>query len=337
MNDTTEKDRMHLAIQAAEKVRCITSPNPWVGCVIIDDDGEIFIGSTRESGYDHAEIDALKKAGAKAKGSTAYVTLEPCSHVGATPPCTRALIDAGIKRVVVGIKDPDRRVNGRGIAQLQDAGIDVHLGLCAQEILDQLMPYVVHRTTNRPYVILKLAMSLDGFIADQKGSSKWITGEQARTDSHKLRAESDAVIVGAGTVRTDDPELTVRFYRPPVTSDSKSLDPLRIVLGDVDSDKKVNPCQQMSGDLEDILSQLGRQGIMQVLIEGGSQVAGSFHNAGLVDKYIFYVAPIIFSGSTALNVLGSSPSSMFDDIWRGRFANITQLGSDLRIDCVRDE
>src|SRR6476646_8103627 len=233
---------MRRAIDLASTVRASTSPNPWVGCVI---EPGPFEGATAPPGGPHAEAAALQRAGDHARGSTLVVTLEPCAHHGRTPPCTDAIIDAGVARVVVGIEDPDPRVSGRGIARLREAGIDVEVGVCADEVRAQLAPYLKHRRTGRPWVVLKLAASIDGRTAAPDGSSKWITGEAARADAHRLRAESDAVIVGAGTVRADDPSLTVR--------DAEGSDPLRVVLGKAPENAKVHPALELSGDLDDIL------------------------------------------------------------------------------------
>lgn len=337
MTNAHDIEMMQLAIEAGERVRCNTSPNPWVGCIIEASSGEVFSGSTYEITHDHAEVHAIRKAQGFAKSATAYVTLEPCSHHGQTPPCTQALIDAGISRVVIGISDPDEKVSGKGIAQLIQAGIEVEVGILEKEISEQLAPYITQRKTRRPYVVLKLAMTLDGYIADRKNKSQWITGVNARHDAHRLRAESDAILVGARTVREDDPSLRVRDYDPPVVSNNRDINPMRIVLGSVLGDAKVQPCIIMSGDLGDILDELGKQGILQLLIEGGASVAHDFHEAGLVDRYVLYVAPAIFGGSDALNAFGNAPSPLFDDMWRGKFVGVQKLGSDLRIDCVRDE
>ncbi|HYT38061.1 MAG TPA: bifunctional diaminohydroxyphosphoribosylaminopyrimidine deaminase/5-amino-6-(5-phosphoribosylamino)uracil reductase RibD, partial [Acidimicrobiia bacterium] len=211
---------MRRALELAASVRATTSPNPWVGCVI---DPGAFEGATQPPGGPHAELVALERAGDAARGATMVVTLEPCAHHGRTPPCVDAILAAGVAKVVVGVEDPDPNVQGRGIARLRQAGVEVEVGVCADEVRAQLAPYLKHRSTGRPWVVLKLAASADGRTAAPDGSSRWITGEAARADAHRLRAESDAVIVGAGTVRADDPELTVRA--------AEGRDPLRVVLG----------------------------------------------------------------------------------------------------------
>ncbi len=209
------------AVSMAATVHGRTSPNPWVGAVVVppgDDVGDEgpgggtwFAGATAPPGGPHAEVSALHAAGDLADLATLYVTLEPCAHHGRTPPCTDAIIAAGIRRVVVGITDPDPRVAGRGIAALRDAGIEVVVGVCADAVTDQLAAYITHRTTGRPLVVLKLASTMDGRTAAPDGSSRWITNEASRANAHRLRAHSDAILVGAATVRVDDPTLTVRL------------------------------------------------------------------------------------------------------------------------------
>src|SRR5690348_5671463 len=207
---------MRRALALAEQSVGLASPNPAVGCVLVKDDQIIGEGFHAYELRDHAEIVALKAAGPAAKGSTAYTTLEPCSHTGRTGPCADALIEAGVARVVVGMVDPDRNVSGEGVERLRAAGVIVDVGLYEERVRTQLAPYVKHRTTGRPWVVLKLAASLDGGTAAPDGSSQWITSGPARADGHRLRAESDAIIIGAGTVRRDNPSLTVRDYKPPV-------------------------------------------------------------------------------------------------------------------------
>jgi diaminohydroxyphosphoribosylaminopyrimidine deaminase/5-amino-6-(5-phosphoribosylamino)uracil reductase len=326
---TVDDDHRHMlrAVELAAGVRTATSPNPWVGCVLVTAAGQEFEGATRPPGGPHAEAGALAAAaaaGAETAGATAYVTLEPCSHHGRTPPCADALVDAGVARVVVGLRDPDPQVDGRGLARLRDAGIEVTEGVAADVVADQLAPFVTHRTTGRPRVVLKLAASLDGRTAAPDGSSRWITGEAARADAHRLRAESDAVLVGAGTVRTDDPSLTVRHVGGP--------DPLRVVLGTAPPGARVRPCLEVAGDLGDILDDLGARDVLQVLVEGGATVAGAFHRAGLVDAYVLYLAPVLFGGDDARGLFAGPGAATMADVWRGRIARVTPLGDDIRVD-----
>jgi diaminohydroxyphosphoribosylaminopyrimidine deaminase/5-amino-6-(5-phosphoribosylamino)uracil reductase len=315
---------MDRAIALAASVRTTTSPNPWVGCVLEAADGRVFEGATQPPGGAHAEAVALAAAGDAARGATAWVTLEPCSHHGRTPPCADALIAAGVARVVVGIEDPDPQVRGRGIARLREAGVDVEIGVRAEVVREHLAPYLKHRSTGRPWVVLKLAASLDGRTAAPDGTSQWITGEAARADAHRLRAESDAVVVGAGTVRVDDPRLTVRHV--------EGRDPLRVVLGHAPADAKVQPCLELAGDLGTVLDDLGAKGIVQVLVEGGAAVAGAFHRAGLVDRYVLYLAPALFGGDDARPLFTGPGTATIDGVWRGRIVSVAQLGDDLRIE-----
>lgn len=315
---------MAQAVEAASTVRATTSPNPWVGCVIEATDGRVFTGATEPPGGRHAEMVALDAAGGAVRGATAWVTLEPCSHTGRTGPCADALIQAGATRVVVAITDPDPLVSGQGIERLHRAGIQVEVGPGADLATAQLAPYLKHRSTGRPWVVLKLAATLDGRTAAPDGSSQWITGEEARADAHRLRAESDAVVVGAGTVRADDPSLTVRHV--------PGNDPLRVVLGTAPPGAKVLPALEHEGRLPELLDHLGERGALQVLVEGGATVAGSFHRQGLVDQYVVYLAPAMFGGDDARPLFAGSGAPTVDDLWRGRIIATTMLGEDLRID-----
>jgi diaminohydroxyphosphoribosylaminopyrimidine deaminase / 5-amino-6-(5-phosphoribosylamino)uracil reductase len=324
MDDLTA---MRRAIDEAASVRTRTAPNPWVGAVVVAADGALAgAGATQPPGGPHAEVVALGAAGAAAAGSTLFVTLEPCSHHGRTPPCVEAVVAAGVSRVVVGVEDPDPRVAGRGVAALRGAGIEVEVGAAADLVTEQLTPYLHHRRTGRPYVVGKLATTIDGAIAAPDGSSQWITGAAARADAHRLRAESGAIVVGAGTVRTDDPSLTVRHVDGP--------DPLRVVLGAAPPDARVHPCLEWSGDLPALLDELGSRGVLQVMVEGGSTVMRSFHEQGLVDRYVLYVAPAMFTGRDALPMIAGPSSPTMAELWRGRFVDVRPLGDDLRVDLV---
>ncbi len=330
--DAIDRECMTRAIASAARVRCITAPNPWVGAVVRTDEGLMFEGATRQPGQAHAEVDALEHAGEHARGATVYVTLEPCNHTGRTGPCTEALIDAGVRRVVVGIEDPDSLVAGTGIARLRDAGVEVLVGVQAEKVSHQLAPYLKHRRTGRPWVVLKLASTLDGGTAAPNGTSQWITSPEARADGHRLRAESDAILVGAGTVRRDDPSLTVRDYLPPVVPTDGTVDPVRVVLGKVAEDARVRPCREMSGDLGAVLDELGADGVVQLLVEGGAGVAGDFHRAGLVDHYVIYVAPALFGGDDANGLFEGAGAWDIGDLWRGRFVSVERGGDDLRVE-----
>ncbi len=326
MTGIDDREAMALAIAAADAPHPSVSPNPRVGCVIITPGGDIHTGATEPPPGRHAERVALDAAGEKARGATAYVTLEPCGHHGRTPPCADALLDAGVARVVVAIEDPDPLVAGEGAELLREGGVIVETGVRAEEVEAQLAAYLKHRRTGRPYVVLKLAATLDGRTAAPDGTSQWITGEAARADAHRLRAESDAILVGAGTVRVDDPSLTVRHV--------DGADPVRVVLGKAPAEARVHPCREMTGDLGGILDELGGDGIVQVLVEGGATVAADFHRSGLVDRCRFYVAPALMGGADAPGLFAGPGAATIADMWRGRITEVARLGDDLRIDLV---
>src|SRR5256885_12437814 len=217
------------AVALGERGRLTAAPNPWVGCVVVAADGRVAgRGFHHRAGEPHAEVHALREAGDRARGATVYVTLEPCAHQGRTPPCAPALVEAGVRRVVVAVLDPDERVAGRGIRLLAAAGVAVEVGVGAEPAARSLGPYLRHRRTGRPLCLLKTAASLDGRTAAADGASQWITGPEARADAHRLRAESGAVVVGAGTALADRPSLTFRgvdFGEAPTPAP-----PLRVLL-----------------------------------------------------------------------------------------------------------
>jgi len=318
---TLDDERMmRLAVDTAVDARLRSRPNPWVGAVVVATDGQVFCGATMQAGEAHAEVVALNAAGHNAHGATLYTTLEPCSHTGKTGPCTQAIILAKISRVVVGIIDPDKQVAGNGIKQLRDAGITVDSGVEQTLVAQQLAPYLHHRRTGRPYVILKMAMTLDGRVA-MPDNSQWITGETARKRVHQLRAESDAILVGAGTVRADNPSLTTRDVRGP--------SPRRVVLGKVSPTDNVNPCLEWTGSLPNLLDTLGSEGVIQLMVEGGPRVATSFHNERLIDQYILHLAPIIAGGSKSPNALAESTD--MSSMMNGHIVSTQILGDDIEI------
>ncbi len=316
-------DFMRRAMGLAADMRRRTSPNPWVGCVVVSDDGQVFAGATRPPGGAHAEAVALSAAGSAAHGATLYSTLEPCSHVGRTPPCVEAIVAAGVRRVVVGVTDPDVRVAGRGLAHLGAQGIDVHVGVLGDEIGEQLRPYLLHRRTGRPFVVLKLAATLDGRTAAPDGSSRWITSPEARRAVHQLRADCDAILVGSATVRADNPALTVRDVDGP--------SPRRVVLGRAPADAAVHPCLEWTGSIPDLLDHLGEQGVLQLLVEGGAAVASSFHHGGFVDHYVFHLAPALFGGADAHSVFSGRGAATIGDLWRGKLVSCRLIGPDLEV------
>jgi len=330
MADRRDADYMGRAISAAEASRLIAPPNPWVGAAIASAT-TVYTGATSHYGGPHAEINALEEAGDDARGATMYSTLEPCCHQGRTGPCTEAIIAAGIERVVIALADPDPLVAGKGIERLRQAGIEVDVGVGAARVERQLRPYLHHRRTGRPLVVLKLAATLDGFTAAPDRSSKWITGPEARADSHRLRAESDAILVGAGTIRADDPALTVRDFAP-IGIDGDEIQPLRVVLGSAPADARAQPLLELEGELDDVLIDLAGRGVLQLMVEGGAHVAGEFHRQGLVDRYVIYLAPALFGGDDARPLFAGHGAPTIDDIWRGEIVDVRQLGPDVRIE-----
>lgn len=309
---------MTRAADLGRGARRAASPNPGVGCVIAALSGEVFEGATRPPGSAHAEaaaLEAARAANADLIGATAWVTLEPCSHQGRTGPCADALAAAGVARVVVALEDPDPQVAGQGIQKLRDAGVVVEVGVNADEVAQDLTAYLTHRRTGRPYVTLKLAMTTDGATTtDPPGG--WITGPEARADTHRLRAETDAILVGAGTVRTDNPRLTTR--------DAAGPDPIRIVLGHAAPDAAVQPCLERTGDIGAILKELGSVGIMSLLLEGGEHVAAQFRDADRIDRYVLYVA----------HATPPVAERVATKRWPGRVVDVTQIGHDVRVTLV---
>lgn len=335
-SDAFRSSMMRRAVANAAAARIRAVPNPWVGAVLVDRYGVVYDGATEVPGSRHAERVALDAAGTAAEGATLFTTLEPCNHTGRTGPCTDAIVEAGVSRVIIGILDPDTQVAGTGMQHLLEAGLDVTIGVEAARVEAQLAPYITHRTTGRPRVILKLAMTLDGYIAAPDGTSQWITGEEARRDVHRLRAESDAIVVGSQTVRADNPSLTVRDFTPAQADESlPHLDPWRIVLGttaaELEAGAKTAPYEAWDGGLEALLDELGSRGHLQLMVEGGGAVAGSFHDAGLVDEYVLYMAPAIMGGTEARPAFAGTGAPTMADVQRGRFLDVVQLGDDLRI------
>jgi diaminohydroxyphosphoribosylaminopyrimidine deaminase/5-amino-6-(5-phosphoribosylamino)uracil reductase len=319
-------DRAHMqaALALARRGLGNTWPNPSVGCVIVRDGLVVGRGVTAPGGRPHAETAALAMAGEAARGATAYVTLEPCCHWGRTPPCTDALIAAGVVRVVVGLRDPDPRVDGGGIGRLRGAGIAVQEGVLAAEAAEVAAGFVMRLTSRRPLVTLKLASTLDGRIATHGGESKWITGENARRMAHALRGRSDAVLVGVGTVLADDPDLTCRIpgFRPTpmvrVVADTHLRTPLRARLISSAHDAPTwmllragsdpartsafaelgavlleVPGSDAGIDLGAGLAALADAGITRLLVEGGAKIAAALLRAGLVDRIAWFHAPAV--------------------------------------------
>lgn len=329
---TNHEALMRRAMHMADTARIHARPNPWVGAVLVCASGAMFDGATQVPGQAHAEIQAMnaaRAAGESLIGATLYTTLEPCSHTGRTGPCAQAIVQAGISHVVAAIDDPDEKVSGNGFAILRNAGVDVTVGICADDVTEQLAAYLHHRRTGRPFVVLKMATTLDARTSIPRGP-RWITGEEARVRVHQLRAESDAIVVGAGTIRTDNPELTVRHVDGP--------SPRRIVLtsSPLPADAAVHPCVEWSGDIEDLLDELGRDGVLQLMVEGGPAVATSFHERGLINRYVFHIAPVIAGADDAPGVFVGNDTTTLSPC---SLVSASAYGADLEIvlDPIREK
>jgi diaminohydroxyphosphoribosylaminopyrimidine deaminase / 5-amino-6-(5-phosphoribosylamino)uracil reductase len=350
----TDRRMMARALELAKRGVGQVSPGPLVGCVIVSAAGEVVgEGFYVFEELNHAETIALASAGEKARGGTAYVSLEPHAHYGRTPPCTDALIAAGIKRVVAPIEGLNPKVSGKGFAHLRAAGLDVQTGLLAEEGTQINEAYLHYMRTARPFVHLKFATSLDGKIATRTGDSRWVTGAESRARVHELRHAYDAILVGAGTVEKDDPLLTDRSGLPRrrplvrVVLDDKvrlsaqsklaattSESPV-IVFGRSEnrdlSDKGVEILSLDPSDLRSVLEELGRLSIQSVLVEGGASVAGAFIDAGLVNKVSVFIAPKIIGGSEAPSaVAGKGVERMAEALELERIA-VIERGRDVEV------
>lgn len=353
---------MNRALTLAELATGRTSPNPLVGAVVVKDGKIIAEGYHKKAGEPHAEIHALDTAGEKAQGSTLYVTLEPCCHWGRTPPCTDAIIKSGIVHVYVAHLDPNPKVAGKGIQELEKSGIKTTVGVCAEaaETLNEV--YIKHISTGYPFVILKAGMSLDGKIATSTGESQWITSESSREKAHEIRDQVDAIIVGIGTVLSDDPALTTRL------SGKTGKDPIRIVLDSQArtplSARVFNPeslaeviiavttqapkekiAQLKKRDAEVIvisdkdgqvcfktlMQTLGARGITSVLVEGGGKVNASALESGVVDKVMCFIAPKFIGGRQAPGIIDGNGIKRLIDAPELQRLSVTQLDNDLLI------
>jgi diaminohydroxyphosphoribosylaminopyrimidine deaminase/5-amino-6-(5-phosphoribosylamino)uracil reductase len=326
---------MREAIRMAEKGLGRTAPNPAVGAVIVRDGKAVSRGYHRKAGSPHAEVDALAGIGGRAEGTTLYVTLEPCNHTGRTPPCTKAILDAGVERVVVGMQDPNPEVKGGGCSFLAANNIEVKTGVLEKECRRLNEAFVKFVTSKRPFIIVKSALTLDGWTATAEGDSRWITNERSRAFVHRLRDRVDAVMVGVGTVLADDPQLTCRLKR------GKGKDPIRIVVdthlrtpvqarvigpdssastlfavGPGVADKTVVEIEKTGAsvvvcptgkagiDMSALMDILGKRGIMQVLVEGGAGIVGSLLREKLVDKFLIFKAPKLLGGGDGIPMAG---------------------------------
>ena len=349
---------MAQALRLAERGRMSTHPNPRVGCVIINKGQVVGEGFHQRAGEMHAEISALREAGDGARGADIFVTLEPCCHTGRTAPCVNSLIAARPRKVWAAMRDPNPKVAGKGFAKLREAGINVEIGLLEEEAQKLNRGFVSRMTRGRPFVTLKLAASLDGRTAMASGESRWITGEAARADVHRLRAEAGAVLTSSATIIADDPELTARLKNAPRQPDRIVLDtqlrsPLdarvwsagarRILLtvrprsDQVDALKARGIEVQLVGlaqgghiDLKSALNHLGRMELNEVLVECGPRLAGAFLQAGLVDELVMYIAPS-FLGHEARALAELPGLSKLDQALRFHFVDATLVGDDMRL------
>ncbi|MDB6163982.1 MAG: ribD [Xanthomonadaceae bacterium] len=356
----TDHAMMARALRLAERGAFTTKPNPMVGCVLAKDGVVVGEGWHQRAGGPHAEIFAVQDAGANARGTTAYVTLEPCSHVGKTGPCADALIAAGVVRVVGAMRDPNPLVDGAGFERLRAAGIEVEIGLM-EALARQLNHAFLSRIERgRPWLRIKLAISIDGRSALASGDSKWISGEASRNDVHRWRARSGAILTGAGTVLIDDPLLTVRLSDDTPEYERDFVPPVRVVLdpglatvargrirqGDaptlyihaadarmprgVDAEHAHVPVEAGRFDLDAVLALLAARGINEVQVEAGATLAGAFLSAGLVDELLLYVAPVIL-GDRARPMFEGLPIDTMAERLRMRIIETRRIGDDVRI------
>lgn len=332
---------MTKAIRFAKKGKYTASPNPIVGCVITKNKKIISYGYHKKAGAPHAEVNAINNANQNIENSTMYITLEPCSHYGRTPPCADAIVTAGIKKVIIATLDPNPKVTGLGVDILKNANIKVKTGLLANKAQSLNKGFFKRMVSKRPYITCKIAMSLDGKIALSSGESKWITSKYSRLDVQKLRARSDAILTGVNTVIYDNPNLTVR--------DIKAKAPIRVILDTKNKTKGKNlnifsnnaktlifnnkntktDLNNGKLDLKDVVTKLAKLEINNVLLETGPKLAGSMLKKGLIDEFIIYIAPILM-GSSAKSMLDIKIDKMLDKI-NLDIKNIQMIANDIKI------
>ena len=360
---------MAVALRLAERGLGQVWPNPAVGCVVVQGGRIVGRGWTQRGGRPHAEFEALTRAGEAALGATAYISLEPCAHYGQTPPCTMALLHAGIRRVVIAATDPDPRVDGRGIDQLRQAGVEVRLDVARDEAERLNAGFFLRVQAGRPLVTLKLATSLDGRIATRTGASRWITGEEARQCAHRLRATHDAILIGSGTALADDPELTCRLpgleERSPVrivldgrlrlppssrlARTARELPTWIITRAGADSKRRaalercgievltVATAAEGQIDLRVALSVLAARGLTRVMVEGGSELAAALLGARLVDRLVWFQAPLLIGGDGLPAVGGLGADALADCLSVQRFHCLTLARDALQAYIVQTE
>jgi diaminohydroxyphosphoribosylaminopyrimidine deaminase/5-amino-6-(5-phosphoribosylamino)uracil reductase len=363
-----DKHYMKLALRLAAKGSGWVSPNPMVGAVVVQNGEVVGRGWHHRYGQPHAEVMALQDAGSRSRGATLYVTLEPCNHHGQTPPCTAAILAAGVKRVVAATLDPNPTVNGGGAAFLREKRVEVELGLLAEEGRRLNEAWFTWMETALPFVIAKAACSLDGKIATRTGDSKWLTGPLARGFGHQLRHKCDAILVGIGTVLADDPQLTTRLPRrrgrdpirvvldshlrtPPTASivNLESLSPTLIAatpaapknrlesLESTGAEVLVLPEKEGRVSLEALLQELGHRRVQSLLVEGGAEVLGAFLDQRLVDKFYFFYAPKILGGKTGYPAVAGQGVAKLSEAHQARELSLRRLGPDLMVSGYLDK
>lgn len=357
-NEREPERFMRRALELAERGAGRVNPNPLVGAVVVKDGQIVGEGFHERFGGPHAEVLALEAAGGEAAGADLYVTLEPCVHWGKTPPCVERIISAGVRRVFVAVRDPNPLVDGKGVATLREAGIEVVEGLLEEEARRLNEPFFKFITTKRPFVVLKLALSLDGKVATRSGDSRWISNERSRELVHRLRNRYAAVLVGVNTVLKDDPQLTARVAgaRDPwrIILDSRGRIPLEARVLNLSSPAptviattelmpqekemelthkgaRVWRLRARDGrvDLEELLQRLGEEGLDSLLVEGGPTVAAGFLEAGLIDKVVFIIAPKIIGGSEAPGAIGGRGAAELAEAWKLKDISVRMLDEDL--------
>jgi len=351
-----DHDFMEQALELAGRGLYTTTPNPRVGCVIVRDGTVVGTGWHEKAGMPHAEVLALKAAGARLRGATLYVNLEPCSHHGRTPPCVDAIVEAGVKRVVAAIQDPNPKVAGAGFAKLRAAGIAVEQGLMEEEARELNIGFFARMTRGRPWMRMKIAASLDGRTALANGKSQWITGEAARQDGHRWRARACAVLTGFGTVRDDDPQLNVRGVDTPrqplkVVVDSKfetspSARLLKqgktLVVGAVNDAKRIASLKGAGAEvviipndggkveLFKLMEELARRELNEIHVEAGAKLNGSLLQAGVVDELLVYLAPSVI-GDSGRGMFSLSELTDLSQTTALKIREVERIGEDLRI------
>ncbi|EEK77325.1 RibD (Riboflavin-specific deaminase) [Bacillus cereus R309803] len=354
----TDQEYMRIALQLAEGTSGQTSPNPMVGAVVVKDGNIVGMGAHLRAGEEHAEVHALHMAGEKAKGATVYVTLEPCSHFGKTPPCCELLIKKGVQRVVIATLDCNPLVSGNGKRRLEEAGIEVTTGILEAEATLLNRFFFHYMKTKRPFVTIKTAMSLDGKTATVTGESKWITGEEARADVHQYRHTHDAILVGVNTVIADNPHLTTRIpnggkhpirvildthLRTPSSSHviTDGLAPTWIIVGkDVNKEKiasyefeniAIFQMKTKQIEVQDILDLLGEKQILSLFVEGGQTVHASFLQTNNFNEIVTYISPKLIGGKDAPTLFGGNGFATLQDALSLEIQEMKQIGDDIKI------